>query len=327
MFQSQPSSEFLPELLALFVGVGAALATFVASVMADEQEQRLKNGTFGAIAGSAIGGIAAVMNKQPDLLIVGFLGSAVGGLLGWGVFLWLSYRVGKPGGRNWLEYYAGGFKGLRDKLNLDDQQILLSAIDAWKNNFSRTISYQRHTLLSFQKSAETDKYSRLMIKTWLILTVDIFALILKTLADKPIYQSRVTVIIFGKKEEKIVGKHWISYTGPLLEHKPREFNEGSIGYKVLTGEEQSPYFATTKEVKDKGQDRGQLTYRSFYTFRLNGSAVLSIDWPEDLKENPEPDQFVKRAVDLFQVDLTPSITALLENWSIPLQKELGLDPL
>jgi hypothetical protein len=38
-----------------------AVATFVASVMAEEQDKRLRQGTFGAIAGSSMGGIAALI--------------------------------------------------------------------------------------------------------------------------------------------------------------------------------------------------------------------------------------------------------------------------
>lgn len=316
-------SAFTAANLELFVGLGAALATFLASVMADDQEQRLKNGTFGAIAGSAIGGIAAMLTNQPALLVIGFLGSSVGGLFGWFAFLLLSWSVGKPGGRNWLEYYVGGFQGLRDKLNLDDQRVLLSALDAWRLDFSRMLSTQKHCLLSFAKTPATDGYARLTIETWLVLTVDIFALILKTLAEKPEYRSRVTIIVFGKEGEAIVGRHWISYTGSLPAHKPKDFNETSIGYKVLKGEEPSPYFSTSKQAKDSGQNRGQQTYRPFFTYRLNRDAVLSIDWPEDLKED---DEFVKRAVDLFQTDITPSIAAILDHWSKPLQEAVGLKP-
>jgi hypothetical protein len=317
-------STFTSANLELCVGFGALLATFLASVMADDQEQRLKNGTFGAIAGSAIGGIAAMLNNQPALLVTGFLGSSVGGFLGWIAFLVLSRSVGKPGGRNWLEYYVGGFQGLRDKLNLDDQQVLLSALDAWILDFSRMLSKQKHCLLSFGKTHATDEYARMTVETWLILTVDIFALILKTLADKPEYRSRVTIIVFGKDGDEIIGKHWISYTGSLPAHKPKNFDGTSIGYDVLTGAKQSPYFFSGKSAKDEGQDRGEQSYRPFFTYRLNNSAVLSLDWPEDLKEN---DEFVKRAKDLFQTDITPSIAAVLDHWSKPLQEEVELKPL
>lgn len=41
---------------------GALFTTFVSSVMADEQIIRLRNGSFGAIAGSAVGGFSCTGN-------------------------------------------------------------------------------------------------------------------------------------------------------------------------------------------------------------------------------------------------------------------------
>jgi hypothetical protein len=64
------------------VFLSAFLAVLVASIMSDEQNDRLRNGTFGAIAGSSIGGLAALLTSQPTLLILGFLGSTAGALVG-----------------------------------------------------------------------------------------------------------------------------------------------------------------------------------------------------------------------------------------------------
>src|SRR5581483_9198724 len=223
------------------VGAGAALGTFVASVVAKDQDDRLRNGTFGAVAGSAIGGVAALLTNQPALLVVGFLGSAVGGFFGWLVYLWLSRRAKKPDGRLWLEYYVGGFKGLRDKLELDDQRVLLTALKAWQQDFSRMLLRQQREMLRLSPCAETNRFVRLMIETWLVAVTDIFGLIFETLAKKPYYRWRITVIVFGGQAETTVGKHWLAYTGPLAAHKPKDFDKSSIGYKVLSGLVESPY--------------------------------------------------------------------------------------
>src|SRR2546423_4784813 len=69
--------------LADIVFVGSLLATFVASVIAEEQDQRLKNGTFGAIAGTTMGGLAALITQQKALVFMGFFGSTAGAILGW----------------------------------------------------------------------------------------------------------------------------------------------------------------------------------------------------------------------------------------------------
>jgi hypothetical protein len=64
------------------VGFSAFLATFIASVMANEQKDRLVQGTFGAIAGSSVGALAAVIQKEPNLLLISVFGSAVGATFG-----------------------------------------------------------------------------------------------------------------------------------------------------------------------------------------------------------------------------------------------------
>jgi len=64
------------------VGWSAFLATFVASVMADEQNDRLRQGTFGAIAGTTVGGLASIMQKDGTLLLIGVFGSACGAIVG-----------------------------------------------------------------------------------------------------------------------------------------------------------------------------------------------------------------------------------------------------
>ena len=57
---------------------GAALGTFVASVMANDQAERLRNGAFGTIAGASLGGIAALFESNKLLVLYGVFGSAIG---------------------------------------------------------------------------------------------------------------------------------------------------------------------------------------------------------------------------------------------------------
>src|SRR5438105_15055569 len=90
------------------VGLSAFLMTFVASVMADEQNERLRQGSFGAIAGSAVGGLAAVMQKEPNLLLLGVFGSACGAIVGWVVYLTLSLLASFSWCRRLIEYHLGG---------------------------------------------------------------------------------------------------------------------------------------------------------------------------------------------------------------------------
>ena len=76
---------------------GSLIVTFVASVMGKDQQQRLDQGKFGLAAGTSLGGLSGLIEKQSGLLVVGFVGSAVGGLLGWLFYLVLaSLVVGFP---------------------------------------------------------------------------------------------------------------------------------------------------------------------------------------------------------------------------------------
>ena len=66
------------------VAWGAALGTFVASVMANDQSERLRNGAFGTIAGASLGGIAALFVNSKILVLYGVFGSALEPVqLGW----------------------------------------------------------------------------------------------------------------------------------------------------------------------------------------------------------------------------------------------------
>jgi hypothetical protein len=318
-------SAVTPYTLAILVGLGSTLATFVASVMGDEQNERLKNGTFGALAGTSIGGLAGLMKNQQDLLVVGFLGPVIGAFLGWLVYLGLATLASTPKWRDILEFQVAGLKGVRERLNLDDQQRLLSALGAWRENFSRMMLDEKDHLLKISPGTNANDYASVVIETWLISVVDFFALVFETLARKPQYQSRVTIIVYGTRANSIVGKHWISYAGPLTPHKKaQEFDSNSIGYRVLSGQAPSPYFTTSDAAKQTGQDRVDPSYRPFITFRLNSIAILALDWPETLDEK---DPYVNVARNFFNSDITPVIGEVLDKWSGPLQDIVGLQPL
>jgi len=325
MLETSLASVFTPLTLAKMVFSGSLLATFVASVMGDEQNERLKNGTFGALAGTSIGALAGLMKGQQDLLVVGFLGSVIGAFLGWLVYLLLALIANSPKLRGILEFQVAGLKGVRERLNLDDQQRLLSALGAWRENFSRMMTDEKNRLLKIGSTGNSNDYAAVIIETWLVSVVDFFALVFETLAKKPKYQSRVTIIVYGIQADSILGKHWISYPGPLPPHKKtQEFDANSIGYRVLSCQVTSPYFTTNEAAKQHGQKRGDSSYRPFITFRLNSSAILALDWPEELNEK---DPFVDVARNFFNTDIAPVIGEVLDKWSGPLQNAVGLQPL
>lgn len=310
------------------VGFASLLATLVASVMGDEQNERLKNGTFGAVAGTSIGGYAGLVKNQPDLVVVGFFGSVVGAALGWVVYLILANKATKdPKWRTMLDFQVGGLKAVRERLNLDDQQKLLSALQAWRDNFSRMLLEEKSRFMSLPPAC-FNGCARLTIETWLVTVVDFFAFFFETLANKKNYRSRVTVIIYGKQDNSVVGKHWIHYAGQLAPHRiDQAFDDKSIGYQVLSQQKSSPYFTTSEEAQKKGQKRADdPTYRPFITFRLNKSAILALDWPNELKAE-STDPYVEFAQSLFHSVITLAIGEALDRWSDSLQSEVGLQTL
>ena len=84
----------------------------------------------------------------------------------------------------------------------------------------------------------------------------------------------------------------------------------------------TPYFtdSLTPSAKD-GHARAEQEDHPFYTFRLNGDAVVSLDWPNGMKED---DAYMRLARDTFHSDVCPTIGELLTFWKAPVQGEVGL---
>lgn len=306
------------------VGLSGFMATFVASVMADEQNDRLRQGTFGAIAGTSVGGLAAVMQKDPNLLLIGVFGSAFGAIVGWVVYLGLSILASQRWARRLIEYHVSGLKGVRDRLELDDRNLLLAALNVWSQNFRGMVLRETGIIIANPSNEEFDRWSSAAIRGWLISLIDAFNLVLDALAEKPGYRSRVTVIVFGKDADAILGRHWISYSGPRQSHKNTDFGSESIAYKVLSNANASPCFMTMQAANEQGENRDDQTYSSFIVFRLNNDAVLSLDWPGKIEE---ADPYVNVARSLLYLDVGPAIGKLLDHRAASLAREVRLTPL
>lgn len=310
---------------ALLVFIGSAVGTFVALVLAEEQQTRMRNGAFSAAAGSAFGGLAGLFNDEASLLVVGFVGSAVGGLGGWLVHLLLSMAAASKRFRPLLEYQYGGIASVRQRLLLDEQELLLSGLRDWRYSFVRRVEMERSRVLEVNDPVERQRIAEMLVLSWLQGIIEVFGLVFD-IAGKTGYRSRATVILFGRDEEgQVLGKHWITYAGKLPRHKvTRVFPEESIGYQVLTEQVPSPFFFTAHRAMKAGVPREEPTYRPFYTFRLNQLAILAIDWPQELHEH---DPYVVLAKDTFHGEICPAITDLLDAWQSPLSPLVELRPL
>ncbi|MGO4885218.1 MAG: hypothetical protein ACLP59_31000 [Bryobacteraceae bacterium] len=324
------ASSISPNSLNWLLGGGAALAAFVASVMGDEQSERLKNGAVGGVVGTSIGGLAGLIKGQPDLVILGFFGSVLGATAGWVVYFMLSLLAPNPKSRTVLDFMTGGLKAVKDSLYVDSPTTIIPALNSWCDNFMSMARKAQAGLLNMPQDPTWPLYAKGAIASWLTTVVDTFSLVFRTLAKKPEYQSRVTIIVYGMAAGKITGKHWIHYEGQLIQYRTNQaFDDSSIGYKVLTRQSQydSPYFTTSKTAQDTGQRRADdPAYRPFITFRLNDSAILALDWPETL-DGGENDPYVKAAREFFNRDLSPLIAEVLDKWPTPLSAVVDLEPL
>jgi hypothetical protein len=307
---------------AALVGWSAFLATFVASVMADEQNDRLRQGTFGAIAGTAVGGLASIMQKDGGLLLMGFFGSACGAIVGWIVYLGLSMLASRKWARSLIEYHVSGLKGVRTRIDLEDRNLLLKALNVWSQNFRGMVLREIQVILANTSSDDFNQWVTVALRGWLTSLVDAFNLVLDALAEKAEYRSRVTIIVFGiRSDGKYVGRHWLAYAGDRQGHRRVDFEKTSIASQVLSGERNSPYFTTLEGANQQGQDRGDKSYSSFYVFRLNNHAVLSLDWPKKIDED---DEYISIARRLLYLDVAPGIGKLLDLWHGPLPTEVEL---
>jgi hypothetical protein len=270
-------------------------------------------------AGTSLGGISGLIDKDhPELVVVGFLGSAVGGLLGWSFYMILAFLVVHYEKLKGLAVFqAGGLQELQKVLDASSKENLKKGFSDWTEKFSQMISITKSDLLGRVSHAGWEKEASTIILIWLTSAVDTLALVFGTLADRKQYQSRVTIIVYRVsatgETEQAKGIHWISYPGQLTPHHPQNFDETSIGYKVLKQQLESPYF-TTKDIAQKdGQSRASApnSYRPFITFRLNGSAVLALDWPEELAQG---DNYVEAAQSLFYATVTPALTEVLNKF-------------
>jgi hypothetical protein len=304
------------------VGWSAFLATFVASVMADEQNDRLRQGTFGAIAGASVGGLAAIMQKDGSLLLVGVFGSACGAIVGWVVYLGLSVLASRKWARTLIEYHVTGLKGVRARIDIEDRNLILKALNSWGQNFRGMVLRETQVILTNAASGDYNEWVSVALRGWLTSLVDAFNLVLDALAEKEEYRSRVTIIVFGYRDDgESVGRHWISYAGDRQGHRKADFDKQSIAHQVLMGTRSSPCFTTLQSANEKAQNRGDKSYSSFYVFRLNDSAVLSLDWPKQIEEN---DIYISVARRLLYLDVSPAIGKLLDRWHSPLAAEVGL---
>ena len=121
---------------------GSLLVTFVASVMGKDQQQRLDQGKFGLAAGTSLGGLSGLIDKQSGLLSGRFRGFRsweacwVGFITcSWHLWWW-AFQSWKALSNSrlaaWRGYRSSWMSGLR--------RTLRAGFDAWTEKFSRMMA-------------------------------------------------------------------------------------------------------------------------------------------------------------------------------------------
>src|SRR5580698_1407730 len=152
---------------------GSLLVTFVASVMGKDQQQRLDQGKFGLAAGTSLGGLSGLIKNQPELVVVGFVGSAVGGLFGWLFYLLLAcWVVRSPNLKSLVVFQSGGLEGLQKQLDVNSKENLRAGFGIWSEKFSRMIASEQSALLKRAGGTNWEDEAATMIRSRLTSAVD-----------------------------------------------------------------------------------------------------------------------------------------------------------
>jgi hypothetical protein len=193
------------------VAWGAALGTFVASVMANDQSERLRNGAFGTVAGASLGGIAALFVNSKILVLFGVFGSAIGASAAWLVYLILAFIARKPAGRRILEYQIRGLSGVHDQLIADENTRLRKALDSWGANFARTITHEKDVLVHEGKPGSLNVSVTLAIYNWL-------STIVNTLHEECLHELAIHQPLRGRRPDDVSAPG--TYRDALLPRTP-----------------------------------------------------------------------------------------------------------
>ena len=285
------------ELFLIFLGSG--LITFLSTVLAQKQDERLKNSSFGALASGVITLIITFLkkdNQQNDLLYA-FLGSAIGAFNGWLVYLsiavmaFLRYNVIIP----FIELVAHGLDSMSDNIvsyeNAQSSDKLKYYLERLASELNTRIgSLDNIAALDKVNEDKTDLATRKMLlqqrKEFLesiarfILTsiVELFNLVYGSMRFRAsILKFQYTRDANGKKIYQ-EGRHWLYYYGsgqPF--RKDKTFDQTTSAYDMVsTGDRTMELFDLSS---DKVADRQAADrYQYFSLFRLNDWCILTLDW-------------------------------------------------
>jgi hypothetical protein len=277
-------------------------------------EHRAKTTSIGAAAGSLLGVFMGLLRQQTSLLAFGFAGAAAGAFLAWVANLALCIAANTRFGRRWLKYHYLGIRAVSEDVEAESIDKTMLFLHEWRHGVTRRLTAQ---LTRMQRPGESPDVQQLetvrgVIEEWMGSIVDSFDILLHLATQKPEYQFRMTLIVFGSDGDSVKGSHWARYSGRQMKHRTDAFAQDSIAYKVLTQQLASPHFGKTSDAGVPNRNTtAQGRYHDFICFRVNDFAVLSLDWVA-ISGEPAGDAYIQFLKTMVHTDLVRWIAALLK---------------
>ena len=307
----------------------ALFAGFLSTVLSEKQNQKLKNGGYATIITAGLSSFVSLSQEgnNENIVLFSLFGSTTGALLGWIFFFIIAIysSVKYQGPLPFIELITQGLEGLRDQIIQKESERNCKELDNWLNKFYNNLSYQTNNVKDVVRNREqgneysiSNKLVNELIKETIRTSLVSFCEVLNFV--KGYTNARASLILFGSKENKIIGKHWISYRSGGKRFKIDEaFDDTSKAYKVVKDKTPWPCFVDTKKKGDDIQQRSDANsrYDIFTLFKITNEIVLTIDWSHAPKFRgifATRDVLVKKAEEFFQDQIVPAFKELLSLW-------------
>ena len=278
------------EMILFWIGCGAS---FMASLLAKDQNDRLKNSTFGGLVGTGLSALVTIVQKQNniDYILYSVYGSVFGTFFGWLVYACIAVmayiRYNSP--LSIIELITNGLQGIREQIISEENKRLLGNLDIWWKQFAMDFEDKATILLKFDYSTYSKEMMISIVKSLLTSVCKVHNLMYNN------NQMRASIIKFDANQFN--GKHWINYadfSNPLdmkiFDHvdssgkKIDEKEKESVAHKLLVNENEIYKYVDTKNNIDIQDRKSEKRYRYFSLFKIDDRHILTLDWPDDINK-------------------------------------------
>jgi len=275
------------EIIIFWIGF---FASFLATVSADEQNERLKNTAYGGITSTAVSVFITMLNNKDgslskDLILISLYGSLIGSFIAWVFFAIIAgyYVIVYNKTSSFIGLITNGLGGLKNEIIRKENQLDFEDLENWWSNLYRQFD-ELYSNISRLNMLDHDKQK--LIK-------NILRYILSSIcqAHNMIFRTsfmRASIIKFNLTAKK--GEHWVFYSDnsspPFVTSDL--FYDNSKAYQLLASNKISETTdmsqarqTGTVQVREDSDNR----YGFFTVFKIDGNHILTIDWPKTITKN------------------------------------------